>query len=225
MVQATETQEEVAARHERTSAGRFWDRMAKRYAKQPIADEAAYQEKLRVTRRHLTPESVVWEFGCGTGSTALAHAPFARRIEAIDISAKMIGIAKRKARDQDVRNVTFRQASIEETAPAPGSVDMVMAHSVLHLLDDKERAIATAYEALRPWGVFVSSTFCGQDEMPTLKYVVPLGRLVGLMPLVRFFTAKELERSLESAGFEVVHRWRPAGKRKALFLVARKPGA
>lgn len=202
---------------------RFWDRMAERYARQPVADEAAYQEKLRLTRQYLGPEAEVWEFGCGTGSTALAHAPFAGHIRATDISVRMIEIAERKAREAGVGNVAFRQATIEESAPPAGSVDMVMAHSILHLLDDRERAIAIAYEALRPGGVFVSSTFCGEDEMPALKYVLPPARLVGLVPLVRFFTARELDDSLEAAGFEIEHRWRPPGKRKAQFRVARKP--
>ncbi len=29
---------------------KFWDKMAERYSKKPIADEAAYQKKLQVTR-------------------------------------------------------------------------------------------------------------------------------------------------------------------------------
>ena len=222
-MQASGTREEIVARDERTAARRFWDRMADRYAKQPVADEAAYQEKLKVTRRYLDPEAEVWEFGCGTGSTALAHAPYVRHLLATDISAKMIEIAERKAHAQDARNVSFRQASIEAAAPAPGAVDVVMAHSILHLLDDWEGAIALAYGALRPGGVLVSSTFCGQDEMPLFKHVVPLGRLLGLMPHVAFFTAQQLEDGMRTAGFEIEYRWRPPGKRKALFLVARKP--
>lgn len=46
--------------------------MAKRYARQPIADEAAYRRKLEVTRTYFRPDMHVLEFGCGTGSTALA---------------------------------------------------------------------------------------------------------------------------------------------------------
>ena len=43
--------------------------MARRYARQPIADQASYEKKLEITRRYLSPESEVFEFGCGTGST------------------------------------------------------------------------------------------------------------------------------------------------------------
>src|SRR5215217_1657238 len=59
---------------------RFWDNLAERYARQPIADEAAYQTKLDITRSYLHPDMAVLEFGCGTGSTALQHAPHVRHI-------------------------------------------------------------------------------------------------------------------------------------------------
>ncbi len=48
-------------------SARFWDRIAKRYARTPVADEAAYQRKLKITRGYLRPDMEVMEFGCGTG--------------------------------------------------------------------------------------------------------------------------------------------------------------
>ena len=97
-----------------TSASRrFWDRSAARYARRPIADEAAYQVKLEKTRAYLRPAMAILEFGCGTGSTALSHAPCVRHIRAIDISPKMVGIARDKAEAAGVGNVTFEPAAID----------------------------------------------------------------------------------------------------------------
>ena len=79
---------------------RFWDKIADRYAKKPVSDEAAYQKKLRVTRDYLRPDMDVLEFGCGTGSTAITHAPFVKHIQAIDISSRMIEIAHGKVTSQ-----------------------------------------------------------------------------------------------------------------------------
>jgi len=73
---------------------KFWDKISARYAKQPIADEAAYQTKLQVTREYLEPEMEVLEISCGTGSTAIIHAPYVKHIRAIDISPKMIAMHK-----------------------------------------------------------------------------------------------------------------------------------
>ena len=61
-------------------SAKFWDRIAARYSKKPVADEAAYQKKLQITRKYLRPDSRVLEFGCGTGSTAIAHAAHVKHV-------------------------------------------------------------------------------------------------------------------------------------------------
>lgn len=78
-------------------SAKFWDKIAEKYSKQPIADEAAYQKKLQVTQEYFKPDMEVLELGCGTGSTAIIHAPYVKHIRAIDISSKMIEIAQGKA--------------------------------------------------------------------------------------------------------------------------------
>jgi len=200
----------------------FWDRLAKRYAKQPVADAAAYQTKLEVTRGYLKADMEVLEFGCGTGTTALHHAPFVRHIRAIDISAKMLEIARTKATAADVTNVTFEQSGIEDLDAAGASYDAVMGHSILHLVEDRANVIARVHGLLKPGGVFVSSTVCLGGTMAALKLILPIGRFFGLLPLIRFFTVDELASDITDAGFGIVHQWQP-GKDKAVFIVAIKP--
>jgi len=205
-------------------SSKFWDKVADRYARKPVADEAAYQKKLRVTREYLRPDMEVLEFGCGTGSTAIAHAPYVKHIRAIDISSRMIEIARGKADAGDVENVTFEQSTIDALDVPDRTVDAVMGHSILHLLEDKNAAIAKVHRMLRPGGVFVSSTVCLGDTMKWFKIVGPIGKALGLMPLVRVFKAQELEDGLTDAGFEVDYRWQP-GNGKSVFIVARKGAA
>ena len=202
---------------------RFWDRVAKRYARQPIADEGAYQRKLEVTRGYFRPDMEVLEFGCGTGSTALLHAPYVKHILAIDISAKMLEIARGKAEAGKVGNVTFEQAAIDGFTAPEESFDAVLGLSILHLLADKEAVIAKVHRMLKPGGVFVTSTVCLGDTMAWFKLVGPVGAFLGVIPVVKVFTAKELEDSLTAAGFEIDHRWQPA-KGKSVFIVAKKAG-
>jgi len=204
-----------------TNSSKFWDRIAERYSKRPVSDEAAYQQKLQVTRKYFRADMEVLEIGCGTGSTAIAHAPYVSHIHAIDISSKMIGIAKDKADAKNISNITFEHLGIEELLVPAQTLDAVLGLSVLHLLDNKEAAIATIYEKLKPGGIFVSSTACIADTMKFFKYIAPLGEFVNLMPLVRVFTAKELKDSLIDAGFEIDHCWQP-GKGKAIFIVAKR---
>jgi len=95
----------------------FWNLMAKTYAKSPVGNEQAYQEKLRLTRDYME----VLEFACGTGSTAIAHAPFVKHIQAIDFSSKMIGICQAKADAAGIKNVSFQTASIDDWQVPDGS--------------------------------------------------------------------------------------------------------
>ena len=202
---------------------RFWDRIARKYAHSPIKDEAAYQQKLAKTREYLTPEAEVYEYGCGTGSTAIAHAPFAKHILATDISSGMLAIAQEKADAAGVTNVTFRQETIEDATAEDGRYDMVMAHSILHLVEDKEAAIAKSWQMLKPGGVFVSSTACLSDFMGWFRYVAWFGRRLGLIPYVAVFSQREMIASITAAGFRIEHKWLPSRK-SALFVVAVKEG-
>ena len=202
---------------------RFWNRIAEKYAKSPVADEAAYQRKLEITRAFLTPDSEVVEFGCGTGSTALAHAPHAGHILAVDISPEMIRIAREKAEMASVANVEFGEAGIDEFEAADARFDMVMCHSLLHLLRDRDAAIRKVYRLLKPGGFFVSSTVCMADGFWFMRPLLPLGGIFGLLPVLRMFSADDLRGAIERTGFEILEDWRP-GKRKATFIVAKKPG-
>ena len=109
------------------------------------------------------------EFGCGTGSTALVHAARVKHILAIDISSKMIEIARAKAEANHVTNITFRRAAIDEFTAPDASFDAVLGHSILHLLEDRDSVIAKVHGMLKPGGVFISSTACIADTIETLQ--------------------------------------------------------
>lgn len=200
---------------------KFWDKIAERYTKQSIADEAAYQKKLQVTREYFRSDIEVLEFGCGTGSTANTHAPYVKHIQAIDISSKMIEIAQSKADTENIENVTFKRSTIDEFSMPDQTFDAVLGLSILHLLDNKEEVIAKIHKMLKPGGIFVTSTACIGDTMKFFKIAAPIGKFFGLMPLVKVFTTNELEASLTEAGFEIDYQWQP-GKNKAVFIVAKK---
>ncbi|MEB3179412.1 MAG: class I SAM-dependent methyltransferase [Nostocaceae cyanobacterium] len=200
---------------------KFWDKIADRYAKQPIADEAAYQKKLQVTREYFKPDMEVLEFGCGTGSTAIIHAPYVKHIRAIDVSSKMIEIAQGKAQAENIKNITFEQLTIDELTVPDETLDAVLGLSILHLLENKEQVITKVYKMLKPGGIFVTSTACLGDTMKWFKIIAPIGKFFGLMPLVKVFTVKQLEDSLTDAGFAIDYQWQP-DKGKAVFIVAKK---
>lgn len=206
------------------SNAQFWDKTAERYARSPVADEAAYQKKLDITRRYFRPGMEVLEFGCGTGSTAIAHAPYVKHIRATDLSGNMINIARGKAQAANISNITFEVADIDTLDAEEASFDAVMAHSILHLLEDKDAVIARVHKLLKPGGVFVSSTVClGDTFLRYIRFIAPVGRLLGLMPLVRVFTSQKLIDNLTRTGFSIDYHWQQkAGPASVAFIVAKK---
>jgi len=200
---------------------KFWNKIADKYSKQPIADEAAYQKKLQVTREYLQPDMELLELGCGTGSTAITHAPYVKHIHAIDISSKMIEIAQGKADTENIKNITFECSSIDDLNKQDQTLDVVLGLSILHLVDNREEVISKVYKMLKPGGIFVSSTVCLGDKMKFFKIIAPIGKFFGLMPLVKVFSVKELEHSLISNGFDIDYFWQP-DKGSTVFIVAKK---
>ena len=134
----------------------------------------------------------------------------------------MIEIAKGKVAEAGVQNVTFEAVAIEDLGVASESVDAVLALSLLHLLEDKEAVIVRIHDMLRPGGFFVSNTVCLGDSMKWFRFVAPVGRWLGVFPLLRIFTRNELVAGITGAGFDIEHEWRP--DKHVVFIIARKSG-
>ena len=201
---------------------KFWDKVAVKYSKRPISDEAAYRRKLEKSQSYFHPDTELLEFGCGTGGTAITHAAYVKHIRAIDISPKMIEIAKNRAAAADVGNVAFEVQTIEGLDAPDESFDAVLGLSIMHLVQDKETVLDKVFRLLKPDGVFISSTVCMSDMASLIRYVIPLMQFFGRAPFVAFFTREELQQSIKSAGFKIDYDWRP-GKSSAVFVVAKKP--
>lgn len=201
----------------------FWNRSAARYARRPISDQNAYLRKIALTQKCFHPEMDVLEFGCGTGSTALLHAPRVRSYLATDASSRMIDIARERMAENAADNLRFVVATLEDMQHRRQAFDAILGLNVLHLLHHPERAIHQVFSMLKPGGVFVSNSACLQDTCPYLKPVALLARLLRLAPYVNFLSRCQLERHLEHAGFEIDFRWVPETSKDVYFLIARKP--
>lgn len=206
-----------------SQASAFWDRLADRYAASPIGDEEAYRSKLARTQAHFTPDMDIFEFGCGTGGTAIIHAPFVRSVRAVDFSDRMLAKAREKARAANVTNVTFEQGDITTMAIPPASYDMVLGLSILHLLKDRQAAVARVFDMLKPGGRFVSSTACLGSHLRWLSPLLWLGRQLGLLPQLSFMSRDDLRATIIGAGFVIEDDWQPRPG-AAVFIIARKPG-
>ena len=198
----------------------FWDKSAEKYVKSPIKDEATYRKKLAITREYLSPDSRVLEFGCGSGATAIVHAPYVKHIVATDISDKMIEIAQQKAVEAGVNNICFQQATLDSLDADEESFDVVLGLNVLHLLEDVDGAIQRVYKLLKKDGVFVSSTSLTGEVNIVFRWLITVMQWLGLAPYVSRFTRNQLIAKLVEAGFSIEREWRSS--HESVFIIARK---
>jgi SAM-dependent methyltransferase len=205
---------------------RFWDRIAVKYAADPIADMAGYEATLRRVQGLLSADQDVLEIGCGTGTTALRLAPFTRRLLATDVSTGMIAIAREKLAAQPIPQLSFAAADADEPAFGQGAYDVALAFNVLHLVSDLDHALALAVQALRPSGLLISKTPCIAEMNPLIPHLVlPLMRAIGKAPHVLCFNGDALQSAIARQGMDIVsvERHGTRGKDNRVFIVARKP--
>ncbi len=203
---------------------RFWDRMARKYAADPIADMGGYERTLDATRGYLKSSDLAYEFGCGTGTTALKLAPSVARITATDISSAMIAIAREKAAAEGCANAVFEVGTPDASPWPDASVNVALGFNIMHLIEAREAALKGVHRLLKPGGLFISKTPCLTEMNFAIRLILPPMQLIGLVPYVATFSAEQLEREIVAAGFEIVERARHGtrGKDARVFLVARK---
>ena len=201
----------------------FWDRIAPKYAKKPIADPAAYERKLARVGELLGEADRVLEIGCGTGGTALRLAAGVSHITATDVSRGMIEIARSKLGPETPDNVTFRQADAADLAVGR-PFDAICAFSLLHLVDDVPHVLDRVRAQLKPGGLFISKTVCVKDGSFLIRPFIVLLRMLGIAPKVGFLDADGLARQLRIAGFEIEELTYFGSNRMNPFIVARRTG-
>lgn len=202
----------------------FWNELAERYARQPVANPDAFERKIQVTRSRMKPTDVVLDVGCGTGSLALRLAPSGGTIHGLDFSSEMIRIARGKAQAQGAENVRFHVGAFASCdAFEPESLDGVCAYSLLHLVHDLPATLGRIYRLLRPGGFFISSTVCLGDSWMPYAPILRVMRWLGKAPPVSTLRQSALVAEMARAGFTVVDRPDVGAESTIAFIVAEKP--
>jgi ubiquinone/menaquinone biosynthesis C-methylase UbiE len=168
----------------------------------------------------LMPPLVIADLGTGEGAFALLLAQRAKKVFAVDTSAKMIEVGRDQALRHGVTNIDFRLGDMEEVPIGDGEVDLVFFSQSLHHALHPERAVHEAFRILVPGGRIVLLDLAKHrfEEARELYADEWLG-----------FSESELEAMLEKAGFtcvqtSVVHKEPEPPQFQTLLAVANKPG-
>ena len=110
----------------------------------------------------VTVGSQVLDLGAGTGDQTMLAARRAGpggMVLATDISASMLALTQRAARDADLANVQTRVMDAQRLELEADSFDAAMARFSLQFVPDVPRALAEVRRVLKPGGRFAAAVF------------------------------------------------------------------
>jgi SAM-dependent methyltransferase len=124
---------------------------------------------------HLRPGDRVLELACGAGGlglTAAEHVAPGGEVVITDVVAEMTSIARQRATDRGLRNVTTRVLDLEEIDEADESYDAVLCREGLMFATDHLRAVREIRRVLRPEGRVALAVWGPRERNPWLGVVL-----------------------------------------------------
>lgn len=195
----------------------FFDSVAGRLGRDYVPGKS--WKSLAEALLRLMPPMVIADLGAGEGAFALLLAERAKKVIAVDTSAKMIEVARDQALRHGVNNIEYRLGDMEEIPIEDRAVDLVFFSQSLHHALHPERALHEAWRILRPGGrtVILDLVKHRFEEARELYADEWLG-----------FSQSELETMLEKSAFtnvqtSVVHKEPETPQFRTLLAVADKP--
>jgi ArsR family transcriptional regulator len=197
----------------------FFDSVAGRLGKDYVPGKSWKSVAEALLR--LMPPMIIADLGAGEGAFSLLLAQRAKKVIAVDSSAKMIEVARDQALRHGMENVDYRLGDMEELPIDSASVDLVFFSQSLHHALHPERALSEAHRILVPAGRIVILDLARHrfEEARELYADEWLG-----------FSESELESMLEKSAFKeiqtsIVHKDPEPPHFQTLLAVATKPGA
>jgi SAM-dependent methyltransferase len=161
----------------------------------------------------LKPGQVVLDLGSGGGIDCFLAArkvgPTGQVI-GLDMTPKMLDLARLNAKKQGVKNVDFRYGYIEDIPLPDASVDVIISNCVINLSSDKAAVFAEAHRVLRSGGVLNVSDIVTYGNLPQvlveqlsawagcISGAVDEEEYLGLMQAAGFSHIEVLERKFYS---------------------------
>lgn len=100
----------------------------------------------------LDPDAVSLEVAAGTGHVSRALSSHVRAAIAVDLTAEMLQVGQRAAREDGVANVIFQRGDAAELAYLDESFDIVLSRFAIHHFLDPRKQVAEMVRVCRPSG-------------------------------------------------------------------------
>lgn len=137
-------------------------------------------------------------------------------ITCLDYSNEMMSHAEKRAKDMDIKNISFCQGDVGKLPFEDNTFDIVLSMNGLHVFPDKDAAFSELYRVLKPGGTFCGCTYiegeCKRTDWFIKTSYVPKGYFNPpfdtkdslLNRLQNMYTTAKVETVLSEGCFECV---------------------
>jgi ubiquinone/menaquinone biosynthesis C-methylase UbiE len=140
-----------------------------------------------IARSGVRPGMKVLEIGCGSG----AYTTFVARavgpegeVTALDIQPAMLAqLAAKLAKpeNQNIHNITLREASAYDLPFEDGTLDLVYMITVFQEIPDRDRTLAEVMRVLKPGGLFAITEWIFDPDYPLMRTTINQGEQAGFV--------------------------------------------
>lgn len=196
----------------------FWDKIAERTS--PKMGMTA-ENIIKLTKQYLNKQDEIIDFGCGTGTITNQISFQVRKIDAFDISEKMLAIATEQAKVLFIKNINYTKAEISDIIKLNLKYDCIVSFNVLHYIVEVDHLFKQFNSLLKPNGLLITSTVCLKESVNLARFFMYIFSKIGVIPKTVFYTKGMLENEIKKGGFVIVKSER-ISKINEYYIVAQK---
>ena len=135
----------------------FWDERVQKYGDKACGHLTSYQKCIEILKKfslsneiHLEPNQKVLDVGCGNGYWCRWFGKRNVEVTGIDISSKMIDVARRLTPSTNEESrIAFQNVAIEDANFPDESFDLIVSLTTLQHITDDERCISAVKNIIR----------------------------------------------------------------------------
>lgn len=163
----------------------IWDKMSDVYA--DAIDPRFVPVITRLMKRaNPVPGSTILDLGTGTGAVAfecVAKLGSNIRVTAVDISPRMLDVARERAKKHSLANISFVEGSAEQIPAPDNSHDIILSSLCMMFVIDRAKAAREIARVLRPSGKFVACVWARPEICDLVKFQQTAGSFAPKPPV------------------------------------------
>ncbi len=148
-----------------------WDRVAPAWEKwdKNLEQSLTFVSYRLIGDARICPGQKVLDLGCGTGypSILASHAVGSSgEVVGLDLSENMLAVARRKAQESGVKNISFHSIDVSSLPYEAASFDAVISRFCLMFLPDIHAALNEISRVLKNGGYFSAAVWSSAEKNP-----------------------------------------------------------